>query len=338
MTEYSTIEIKADEADQRIDRWLRRTFPVLKQGLIEKMLRKGDIRVDGVKVKSSFRIEAGQTVSIPPLPEEDVEHETTVQKPSQKVTAQDRKDVEQWIIYQDNEILVLNKPAGLAVQGGSKQKRHLESLLVAFDSPKLVHRLDKDTSGVLVMAKNHVTARKLTEQFRERNVEKVYWAAIAGSPRLQAGTIRYSLMKAGGKNEKMICFPENNGEAKSARTDYFIVESAAKRCAWVAMRPVTGRTHQLRAHMAELGHPIIGDGKYGTNAQTNDGEGWGSQLGGSISRKLHLHARFIRFNHPKSNKKMTFEAPLPAHMKTTWDMFGWQENEAPDENIFMDIR
>lgn len=325
------ITIQEDDADQRIDRWLRRNFPVLKQGHIEKLLRKGDIRVDGNKVKSSFRIQQGQHIRISSLPEQEqhIDKITVVQpKAPLRVTQAERDKVASWILYQDNDILVLNKPAGLAVQGGSKQKRHLESLLVDFNKPKLVHRLDKDTSGVFVMARNDMTARKLTQQFRENTVKKVYWAVVAGSPRISSGTIHYSLLKSGDKSEKMFCVPEGTQDAKSAHTDYFVVESAAKRCAWVVLRPVTGRTHQLRAHMAKLGHPIVGDGKYGTNTQTNEGHGWGAQLGGTISRKLHLHARYISFTHPRTNKPVTFTAPLSDHMINTWDMFGWEEEDS----------
>lgn len=320
------IEITQDEAGQRLDRWLRRRFPALKQGMIEKLLRKGIIRVNAEKVKSSFQLEAGHTVKLPHI---DVPPDAP-NPPARKVSPQDRAMISAAILHEDADILILNKPAGLAVQGGSKQKRHLDALLAEFGSPKLVHRLDKDTSGVLVLAKSDAAARQLTAQFRTRDVQKTYWAAVAGVPPHRVGTIRYALAKAGGKNEKMVCFENvrDHPEAKPARTEYRVIETAAKRCAWVVLHPITGRTHQLRAHMAQLGHPIIGDGKYGTNAQTNEGAGWGAQLGGAISRKLHLHARTIQFAHPRTGSTLSVTAPPPPHMQKTWDLFGWKEEEA----------
>jgi 23S rRNA pseudouridine955/2504/2580 synthase len=229
------------------------------------------------------------------------------------------------------------------VQGGSGQTRHVDGLSEALkfelsEKPRLVHRLDRDTSGVLLMARNARVASALTKAFRARDTRKIYWAAVAGSPMPKMGTIRFGLVKAPGHGphgagEKMICIhPDEvaaNKGAKHATTDYAVLEEVGKRTSWVALVPVTGRTHQLRAHMAEIGHPVVGDGKYGTNRQTNEGDGWGAQLGGDISRKLHLHARSLTLIHPVTGKKLHLKAELPDHMVKTWDTFGWQVKWAP---------
>jgi 23S rRNA pseudouridine955/2504/2580 synthase len=181
-------------------------------------------------------------------------------------------------------------------------------------------------------------ARKLSEAFRARETRKIYWAAVAGVPQPRMGTIRFGLVKApgrgwGGEGEKMLCVLPRDIDttegAKRATTDYAVLSSLGTRVSWVALVPVTGRTHQLRAHMAEIGHPIVGDGKYGGSGQENLGEGWGAQLGGEISRKLHLHARSIAFRHPITGAEVTITAPLPDHMARTWKMFDWREADVP---------
>jgi len=340
MSGVQNIEIKADEADQRLDRWFRKHFAHIGQGRIEKMCRKGEIRVDGGRVKAATRIVPGQTVRVPPLPEPG---EMPKSQPKSKVTMADADMIRAAVIYKDDDIIALNKPAGLAVQGGSGQTRHVDGLAEALmfgleEKPKLVHRLDKDTSGVLIMARNGRMATALTKAFRARDTRKIYWAAVAGCPMPKMGTIRFGLVKASGHGpngagEKMVCVHpdevEHTKDAKFAITDYSVLEDAGKRTSWVALVPITGRTHQLRAHMAEIGHPVIGDGKYGTNKQTNDGDGWGAQLGGDISRKLHLHARSLTLKHPVTGKKLHLSAPLPEHMKKTWDTFAWETKWAP---------
>jgi len=331
--------VEAGEGGQRLDRWFRRRFPHVPQGRIEKMCRKGEIRVDGGRVKPATRVEAGQEVRIPPLPEPG-EVETA---PLPKVGEADAKMIRDCVIYRDDHILALNKPPGLAVQGGSGQSRHVDGLAEALrfgfeDKPRLVHRLDRDTSGVLLLARTRQVAAGLTDAFRARETRKIYWAAVAGCPSPAMGTIRLGLVKApghgaGGEGEKMLCVHPDRVEAtpgaKRATTDYAVLASLAKRASWVALVPVTGRTHQLRAHMAEIGHPIVGDGKYGGSGQVNEGEGWGAQLGGEISRKLHLHARHLRLTHPVTGATLALTAPLPAHMKNTWSMLDWHEADAP---------
>ena len=335
------VTVAPEEADLRLDRWLRRRHPHVPQGLVERMCRKGEIRVNGGRVRPATRLEAGQTVRLPPLPElRDGGAETA---PQPAVSEADAAMIRACVIWRDDDVLALNKPPGLAVQGGSGQRRHVDGLAEALrfgaeEKPRLVHRLDRDTSGVLLMARSARAASGLTRAFRDRTARKTYWAAVAGLPSPRAGTIRYGLVKApghgsGGEGEKMLCIPPDDiartEGAKRATTDYRVIEAAAQRAAWVALRPVTGRTHQLRAHMAAIGHPVVGDGKYGTNAQENTGTGWGAQLGGGVSRKLHLHARSLDLIHPRTGALLSLTAPLPEHMARTWELFGWRPGDAP---------
>ncbi len=335
------IMVGEDDGDQRLDRWLRRMFPHVSQGRIEKMCRKGELRVEGGRVKASTRLAAGQQVRVPPLPGRD-----RVQAPDgTKLSKADAAMIRACVIYRDDQVIALNKPPGLAVQGGSGQVRHVDGLADAlrFDAderPRLVHRLDKDTSGVLLLARSRTAAARLTAGFRHRETRKIYWAVVAGVPHPKAGTIRNGLVKAGGhgargEGERMICVHPRDIDAtpgaRRALTEFSVVEAAAKRVAWVALHPVTGRTHQLRAHMAALGHPIVGDGKYGGSGQDNPGDGWGAHLGGDISRRLHLHARALVIAHPASGARLHLTAPLPEHMARTWETFQWASQDAPDD-------
>ncbi|REC54950.1 RluA family pseudouridine synthase [Rhodosalinus sediminis] len=334
------VTIGRDEAEQRLDRWLKRRFPQLTQGRIEKMCRKGELRVDGGRVKPATRLAEGQSVRVPPLP--------AAGPPAPKTAGPSARDAEMIraaVLWRDEHLLVLNKPPGLAVQGGSGQTRHVDALSEALrfgaaEAPRLVHRLDRDTSGLLLMARSRRVAAALTAAFRAKETRKIYWAAVAGVPSPAMGTIRYGLVKAAGhgargEGEKMRLVHPDEVEAtpgaKRAVTDFAVIEGLAKRAAWVALVPVTGRTHQLRAHMAGIGHPIVGDGKYGGRGQENQGEGWGAQLGGEISRKLHLHARSLALTHPVTGARLSFTAPLPAHMRRTWETLGWREADAPED-------
>ncbi|MEM7439474.1 MAG: RluA family pseudouridine synthase [Pseudomonadota bacterium] len=343
MSGVQFIEVAEDAADQRLDRWLRRMFPQLRQGQIEKMCRKGEVRVDKARAKANTRISPGQIVRVPPL------SDAPAPPAPPKVTDADAAMIRDCVIYRDNEVIALNKPPGLPVQGGSGQTRHIDAMAeaLAFDGapPKLVHRLDKETSGVLLLARTGRAAAALAKSFHARTTRKIYWAIVAGVPSPRLGTIRYGLVKASGHGphgagEKMHAVhpdavQETDG-AKHATTDYAVIEALAKRTAWVALVPVTGRTHQLRAHMAEIGHPIAGDGKYGGSAQENLGDGWGAGLGSGISRKLHLHARSLTINHPTSGASLHLTAPLPEHMSCTWDTLGFSAPEAPADPFFED--
>jgi len=339
MSGVQTLTVPEDEGDQRLDRWLKRRFPQITQGMVEKFCRKGELRIDGKRVAASDRVQAGQAVRIPPLPEAEAP-KPAPRSASAGVPDADAEMIRDAVLWQDEHIIALNKPPGLPSQGGSGQgERHVDGLTEALkfgykERPVLVHRLDKDTSGVLLLARTPRVARRLNEAFRHRTTRKIYWAIVAGVPNPQMGTIRYGLVKSGGReSEKMRCIHPDKVEAtegaKRATTDYAVLERLGSRAAWVALVPITGRTHQLRAHMAEIGHPVIGDGKYGGSGQENMGDGWGSQLGGDISRKLHLHARSITFEHPITGKSITLEAPLPPHMARSWKTLGWNERDVP---------
>ncbi|MEM9047660.1 MAG: RluA family pseudouridine synthase [Pseudomonadota bacterium] len=335
--------IPPDEADQRLDRWFRRRFPHIPQGRLEKMLRKGEVRVDGGRAKSAQRLNAGQTVRVPPLPAPPAAPNLPVagaqRRPeaARPIRSDDAAMLRDAVLFMDAHIIALNKPPGLAVQGGTGTDRHIDGLAATLvdsgPAPKLVHRLDKDTSGVLVLARSQKAAAALAKSFQSRKAGKVYWALVAGAPNPPAATIRFGLLKAGGDTERMHCVhPDRVREtpgAKHATSAYATIEAAAKRAAWVALCPITGRTHQLRAHMAQIGHPIVGDGKYGGRGQTNAGDGWGAQLGGQVSRKLHLHARSLRLTHPATGAPLTLTAPLPPHMERSWALFGWRSADAP---------
>ena len=340
MTGVQLLTVGEDEGEMRLDRWLRRRFPQLTQGAVEKLCRTGQVRLDGGRVKAADRVAPGQAVRVPPLPDGPPPEQDGVPR----ILSADARMIQDAVIFMDQHLIVLNKPPGLASQGGSGQgERHVDGLTGALtfgykERPKLVHRLDKDTSGVLMLARTDRVARGLSEALRHRAARKIYWAVVAGVPNPKQGSIKFALMKApghgrGGEGERMVCIHParmaEHPEAKRAQTDYFTLWFLGSRLSWMALEPVTGRTHQLRAHMAEIGHPIIGDGKYGGSAAENPGDGWGAGIGGEFSRKLHLHARSLTIEHPVTKEVMTFTAPLPEHMARTWKALDWKEGDVP---------
>jgi 23S rRNA pseudouridine955/2504/2580 synthase len=339
MSAVQMLTVAGDEGEQRLDRWFKRRFPHVTQGAVEKMCRTGQVRVNGGRVKASDRVVPGMEIRVPPLPVGEAP------KPVESRMAKtDAEMIQDAVLWKDDHMIVLNKPAGLPSQGGSGQgERHVDALAEALkfgykEKPKLVHRLDKDTSGVLLLARTDRVARALSEALRHREARKIYWSVVAGVPHPRQGSIKFGLVKApgrgrGGEGEKMLCVhPSKVAEtegAKRAQTDYFTLWFLGARLSWMALEPVTGRTHQLRAHMAEIGHPILGDGKYGGSGQENPGDGWGATSGGDISRKLHLHARSLTIEHPITKEMMTFTAPLPDHMARTWKLMDWKETDVP---------
>ena len=339
MSGVNLLTVSTEEGEQRLDRWFKRRFPQISQGHVEKMCRTGQVRVDGARAKASDRVVPGMVIRVPPLPDA----EAPSRSKAEGISAADTKMIQDCVLFKDEHMIVLNKPPGLPSQGGSGQgDRHVDGLAEALkfgykDKPKLVHRLDKDTSGVLMLARTDRVARALSEALRHRNTRKIYWAVVAGVPHPRQGSIKYGLQKGGGRgeHEKMICIhPAKMGdhpEAKRAHTDYFTLWFLGTRLSWMALEPITGRTHQLRAHMAELGHPILGDGKYGGSSTENLGDGWGAGAGGDLSRKLHLHARRLTVEHPILKTEMTFTAPLPDHMARTWKMLDWNPGDVPED-------
>lgn len=309
MSGVETVTVGAEERDMRLDRWFRSRYPELTQGRLQKLLRTGQVRVDGKRVKAGERLTPGQRVRVPPLPDA-----PRPEKPTLRLTDHEIKDLRARILHRDDAVLVIDKPAGLAVQGGSGQHRHLDAMLDALrldgpERPRLVHRLDKETSGVLVLARRRTAAAALTAAFRDKSAQKVYWALVVGVPKPARGDIDLALEKrAGPAGDRVVA----GGEGKRAVTRYAIVESAARRASWLAMMPLTGRTHQLRAHSAAIGTPIVGDDKYGGTDHDIGGLGCG----------LHLHARELTIPHPDGGD-LHVVADLPPHMSASWRALGF---------------
>ncbi len=317
MSAVQTLEVSAEDEGQRLDRWFRKRFPHIPHGKVEKLLRTGQIRVDGGRAKGAQRLEAGQSVRIPPLPEPG----ETPAKPL--LSPEDRAFVKSLVLHEDKEIIAFNKPSGLPVQGGSKVKRHLDGLLEAFGEgerkPKLVHRLDKDTSGLLVVAKTTAAAQRLARLFQGRDVTKTYWCVALGVPAPKAGEIKGFMKKAAGPDgdrEQMVAARHGEEGAQYALTRYAVAAEAARRASWVVLRPETGRTHQLRVHMAAMGHSILGDHKYVCDRETP----------GELPDRLHLHARKLEIPRP-SGAPLVLEAPLPPHMADSFQALGFDARD-----------
>jgi 23S rRNA pseudouridine955/2504/2580 synthase len=317
MPPVQTIPIAADDGDIRLDRWFRRHFPELGHGRLEKLLRTGQVRVDGRRAKASDRVAAGQLVRVPPLGDRPMPPRDAPPAPRPRDIAM----LERAVLYRDDDIIVLNKPPGLAVQGGTNTERHLDAMLDALrfeagERPRLVHRLDRDTSGVLVLARSAAVAAALARAFRDKTTHKIYWAAVVGLPKPRRGRIDQALAKLPGPAGERVAPDEEDG--KRAVTYYRTVSNAGDKLAWLSLQPITGRTHQLRAHCVALGTPILGDGKYGGGAA--------HPAGVPHARKLHLHARALSLPHPRGGR-LELTAPLPPHMKETWAFFGFDEAE-----------
>lgn len=303
------------EADTRLDRWLRRRYPALTQGALQKMLRTGQIRVDGKRAEASTRLAPGQEVRLPPMP--DTPAPKAEPRPMPESVA---REIQARVLYRDASLIVLDKPPGLAVQGGPGITKHLDGMLdaLAYDGerPRLVHRLDRDTSGVLLLARTVQTAAFLAKAFRGRDVEKTYWAIVVGEPLHHAGTIEMPLTKEGGRGAERIvaALPGARGpDVLRSTTDYRVLDVAKRRAAMLEMRPHTGRTHQLRVHCATaLSTPILGDGRYGGAAAHLEG----------LSGSLHLHARALRVPHPEGGVLEAMAAP-PPHMEATMQFLGF---------------
>jgi 23S rRNA pseudouridine955/2504/2580 synthase len=328
----TTVTVAPDEAELRLDRWFKRHFPGLGHGRLEKLLRTGQVRVDGKRAKAGQRLAAGQVVRVPPLDDGARERPAgPAAKPPPPIAEADARALRDAVLYRDDEVLAINKPAGLAVQGGTGTTRHLDAMLDALrfearERPRLVHRLDKDTSGVLLLARSAAAAKWLTAAFRDKAAEKLYWALTVGVPRPRQGRIDLALAKLPGRaGERMTAVdPEDDDEdeaGKRAITDYATIDHAGREIAWVAFRPLTGRTHQIRVHAAALGTPILGDGKYGGKGAFLEGRG--------LSRKLHLHARRVVLPRPGGGR-LDVTAPLTGHMLASWRFFGFDPNSRED--------
>ena len=351
-TGVQTLAVEASEAGMRLDRWFKRRFPDLALSHLARILRKGEVRVDGKRAETSTRIEEGQAIRVPPL---------TLAAPAapavRRASPEDAEAIRRMTLFEDKHVLVLDKPVGLAGQGGSGTKHHIDGMLAALASekgerPLLVHRLDRDTSGVLLIAKSRRMAAELGEIFRSRRARKIYWALVEGVPKPAQGRISLYLAKgesmgaarrpraAGDRQiamEKMRVAKHGEDDAQHSLTYYAIVDKVAPRCAWLSMKPLTGRTHQLRAHAEAIGHPIFGDPKYGHRPEDDVRRRDPLRaMPDGLDRKLHLLARRLVLPHPAGGV-IDVTAPLPEHMRRTWDTFGFDAKaydpieEAPEE-------
>ncbi len=318
MTQQDTairhFKVDPDDDGIRLDRWFKRHLPEASFNLVSRWARTGQLRVDGKRATPGDRLEAGQEIRVPPADAEAAQTGKPARK-RRELTDAEVDFAKDMVIHRDDAAVVLNKPAGLATQGGTKTENHVDGLLDALtfgldNRPKLVHRLDKDTSGVLLVARTPRAAGHFAKAFSSRTARKVYWALVVGVPAIYDGFIDLPLAKQPGTGGEKMHVDEKEG--LSARTRYRVVERAGNACAWVELQPYTGRTHQLRVHMAAIGHPIVGDGKYG---------GKDAFLTGTISRKMHLHARRLRIDHPKGHQ-IDITADLPPHMAESFDDLG----------------
>jgi 23S rRNA pseudouridine955/2504/2580 synthase len=315
MSDVRSFTVSAEDDGIRLDRWFRRNLPEAGFGQVSRWARTGQLRVDGKRATPGDRIEAGQVIRVPPQGE--AQRLARPQRKRETLSEDEVDFVRSLVIHEDSAAIVVNKPPGLATQGGTKTKDHLDRLLgglVAEDAarPKLVHRLDKDTSGALLVARTPRAAAAFSKSFSSRSARKIYWAIVTGVPAVEDGLIDLPLAKQPGTGGEKMHVEEGEG-GQPAKTRYRVIERAGNRAAWVELQPLTGRTHQLRVHMLAIGHPILGDGKYG---------GQEAFLTGPISRKLHLHARRLRIDHPDGGT-IEVTAALPEHFAATLASLGF---------------
>jgi 23S rRNA pseudouridine955/2504/2580 synthase len=306
----------------RVDRFLEARFKGLSFSHIQRIVRKGQLRVNGKRVETKDRLVAQDLIRVPPL---NLDEPRPLSENAQKLS-QDATFLKSITLYEDADVMILNKPMGLAVQGGSGTYKHVDGMLTALtdkdgQKPRLVHRLDKDTAGCLVIAKTRFAAMTMAKSFRSRSARKIYWAVIAGMPRVRQGRISTYLAKeeSAEGDSKMTVAKHGDEGASHALTYYAVIDQMAQKLAWVSFKPVTGRTHQLRAHAAHIGHPIVGDPKY------FDIENW--ELPGGIQNKLHLLARRIVIPHPRTGQPLDITAPLPPHMLQTFNLLGFDTSQ-----------
>lgn len=316
-----TLYVADGEDGSRLDRFFKRRWPHLSHVQLTKLFRTGQVRVDGARAEGATRLAAGSQVRVPPLPEKSAREEHEKGRLTDREIAYARS----LVLYEDEDVLALNKPAGLAVQGGTKTSKHVDRLLSAWgeglERPRLVHRLDRDTSGVLLLGKSPGAAAKLSGAFARRKAEKTYWAIVSGNPKPAEGVLELPLVKKGvGDRELVVPADPKEFGAEPAETEFVTLSRAAHRAAWMALRPYTGRTHQLRAHMKAIGHPMLGDPKYGDDAS--------NEL--SADLKLQLHARRVSLPHP-SRGTLLVEAPISPELKAGFARFGFDEHEADPE-------
>jgi 23S rRNA pseudouridine955/2504/2580 synthase len=329
------LTVAKDEAGMRLDRWFKEHFPGLGFGHLQKLIRSGQVRVDGGRVQTSTRLAAGQQVRVPPLQSADAATASgssfavdgtgaPMARPKQTPSANEGDYLRSIMLYEDEHVFVFNKPAGLAVQGGSGMTRHIDGMLEAFrDSkgvkPRLVHRLDRETSGCLLVARTRLAAATLGRTFQTRSARKIYWALVYGLPKPPQGKVSTYLKKVAnpeGDGDMMVVAKHGEKDAQHAVTYYSVVDHAGGRMAWLTMKPTTGRTHQLRVHCQAIGHPIIGDPRY------FDIENW--DVPGGIQNRLHLLARRLTIPHPAGKGVIDVTAPLPAHMLQSWNLLGFE--------------
>ena len=321
MKDVQHIKVPQDDDGQRLDRWLKKNVTEMSFVMAQKLIRTGQIRIDGKRAKPDTRLAAGQEIRLPPMDERPEKTD------GYRLREDDAHMIIKAVIYDDGDVMAINKPAGIATQGGMNIERHIDGMLEALTGrdgvkPRLVHRLDKDTSGVLLLARSADMARKLGRMFQSRDMKKIYWAITSPAPQDMEGEIKAPLIKGttGPNKDKMIV---DEKEGQKAYTNFEVMEVAGRTAAFVAFMPKTGRTHQIRVHAAYAGFPLLGDSKYGVKAAIE---------GPGITQRLHLHARSLEFKHPVTGKHLKLSAPLPSDLAKSWDALGFQKK--PDHEPF----